>query len=554
MKDMEKGISIKLKVAITSVFFMGILTFAIALIGYKLYHESVIERYVDYADTVLEYAYREAEEYSLGDMISERSTPDGYEKLRKELNMIKDSSDIEYLYAVYFDDVNDIHSLHYAINAKTEEELSSGQPISEVYSYMGKPCEDGEFRDDTLKILQEAVLTSKKENGTLEGYADDYGHMLNGYRVLFDSDGNAVGLICVEIDINRINISVHRYIQSVIIIAVVLTAIIVLIYVLNTKHYLVDPLVNIAKSSDSFIKKMQNHAEPEELVFDAVEIKTKSELRLLADNVKRLADGVSVYMTNLKSVTAEKERIGTELSLATRIQADMLPSTYPAFPGRSEFDIYATMKPAKEVGGDFYDFFLVDNDHLCMVIADVSGKGIPAALFMMASKIIIANNAMLGKSPAQILADTNRAICSHNREEMFITVWVGILTISTGKLTAANAGHEYPAIRKPDGQFELYKDPHCFVVGGLEGAKYNEYELQLSPGTSIFLYTDGVTEAANEKYELYGTERLITSLNKNPEGKPKKILENMRNSVGAFVKEADQYDDLTMLCIEYIGN
>ena len=553
MNSNKKGMSIKVKVAISSVIFMGILTVAIAFTGYKLYHDSIIERYIDYTDTVLEYAYREAVEYDLGDMIADRNTPENYEKLRAELNSIKDSSDIEYLYAVYFEDINDIHSLRYAINAKNEEELSSGLPLSDIYTYMGRPCESGEFKDDTLLILQDAVLTGKKENGTLEGYADDYGHMLNGYRVIFDSAGNAVGLICVEIDINRINISVHRYIQSVIIIAVLITAMIVIIYMLNTKHYLVDPLIKIAENSDSFIKRMQSNVEPEELVFDPVEIKSKGELKLLADNVKRLADGVSAYMTNLKTVTAEKERIGTELSLATRIQADMLPNTYPAFPGRPEFDIYATMKPAREVGGDFYDFFLVDEDHLCMVIADVSGKGIPAALYMMAAKIIIANNAMLGKSPAQILYDTNRTICSNNREEMFITVWLGILTISTGKLTAVNAGHEYPAIRNEDGKFELYKDIHCFVVGGMDNTKYNEYELQLKPGTSIFLYTDGVTEAANADYKLFGTDRLINALNKAPEGKPNQILKNMRNSVGAFVKEADQYDDLTMMCIEYIG-
>ena len=148
----------------------------------------------------------------------------------------------------------------------------------------------------------------------------------------------------------------------------------------------------------------------------------------------------------------EASRIESELNLASNIQADMVPNTYPAFPDRMEFDIYATMDPAKEVGGDFYDFFLIDDDHLCVVMADVSGKGVPAALFMMASKIILANNALLGKSPSQILTDTNTAICSNNREEMFVTVWLGILEISTGKLTAANAGHEYPVLMQPNGK------------------------------------------------------------------------------------------------------
>ena len=554
---MKKGLSIKHRVAITAVIFMGILTAAIAAIGYKLYVDSVMESYIEYADTVLEYAYREASEYAFGDMILDRDMPEAYEKLRSELNKIKDSSNIEYLYAIYFDDVDDIHSLHYAINAKTEEEiktgLDSGKTLSEIYTNMGTPCEEGSFEDDTLMLLQEAVKTGRKTSGALAGYSDVYGHMLNGYRVVFDSKGDPAGLICVEIDINRIYTYVDRYIQSVILIAVILTAIIIVLYVRYTKHYLVGPIIKIAENSDSFVEKMKSGAEPEELVYESVHVSTGGELELLANNVKSLADGVSSYMTNLKAITAEKERIGTELSLATRIQADMLPNIYPAFPDRPEFDIYATMSPAKEVGGDFYDFFLIDDDHLCMVMADVSGKGVPAALFMMASKIILANNAMLGKSPAKILEDTNAAICANNREEMFVTVWLGILEISTGKLTAANAGHEYPAICSAGGSFELYKDKHGFVIGGMEGVKYREYDLQLTPGARIFVYTDGVPEATNAGDELFGTERMITALNKDSGASPVELLNNVRGSVDEFVKEAEQFDDLTMLCMEYIG-
>ncbi|MBP5662370.1 MAG: PP2C family protein-serine/threonine phosphatase [Clostridia bacterium] len=244
-------------------------------------------------------------------------------------------------------------------------------------------------------------------------------------------------------------------------------------------------------------------------------------------------------------------RIESELDLATRIQADMLPNIYPAFPDRPEFDIYATMDPAKEVGGDFYDFFLVDDDHLCMVIADVSGKGVPAALFMMASKIILANNAMMGKSPAQILTDTNAAICSNNREEMFVTVWLGILEISTGRLTAANAGHEYPVLKNPDGAFELIKDKHGFVIGGMDGARYKEYELMLKPGSKLFFYTDGVPEATDAQGQMFGTDSMIAALNLDNTAEPEQILKHVRAAVDDFVKDAEQFDDLTMLCMEY---
>ena len=281
--------------------------------------------------------------------------------------------------------------------------------------------------------------------------------------------------------------------------------------------------------------------------------RTGDEIEVLAESFAMLSGKTLQYISEVERVTAEKERIGTELALATRIQADMLPNIFPAFPERSEFDIYASMDPAKEVGGDFYDFFLVDDDHLCMVIADVSGKGVPAALFMMASKIILANNAMLGKSPAQILTDSNAAICSNNREEMFVTVWLGILELSTGKLTAANAGHEYPVVKHPDGRFELLRDKHGFVVGGLDSAKYRQYELVLEPGSKLFVYTDGVPEATDAQQKLFGTEKMLDALNAAPDSAAQQCLQNVRRAVDSFVKDAEQFDDLTMLCLTYNG-
>ena len=281
------------------------------------------------------------------------------------------------------------------------------------------------------------------------------------------------------------------------------------------------------------------------------EYRTKDEIEALAESFAALSAKTIEYISQIEKVTAEKERIGTELALATRIQGDMLPNIYPAFPERAEFDIFASMNPAKEVGGDFYDFFLVDDDHLCVFIADVSGKGVPAALFMMASMIILANNAQMGKSPAQILQDTNEAICSNNREEMFVTVWLGILEISTGKLTAANAGHEYPIIKKPNGKYEIFRDKHGFVIGGINGTRYTEYEIKLEPGSSLFLYTDGIPEATNINNELFGEERLLDALNNINASSPKEVLDGVKKAVDDFVQDAEQFDDLTMLCVDY---
>ena len=249
----------------------------------------------------------------------------------------------------------------------------------------------------------------------------------------------------------------------------------------------------------------------------------------------------------------EKERIGTELNMAKQIQASTLPNVFPPFPDRHEFDLYASMDTAKEVGGDFYDFFLIDEDHLCLVMADVSGKGVPAALFMMKSRAIIRSSAVPGRSAGEILAKANKDICADNKMDMFVTVWLGILEISTGKVVCANAGHEYPTICRCGGAFELYKDRHGFVLGGMDGVRYREYELQLGKGDKMFLYTDGVPEATDSREQLFGTERMLEALNAGPEGSPQEILRQVRAAVDEFVQAAEQFDDLTMLCVEYRG-
>ena len=281
--------------------------------------------------------------------------------------------------------------------------------------------------------------------------------------------------------------------------------------------------------------------------------RTNDEIEVLAASFEDLSKKTKKYIEDITQITREKERVSTELHMAELIQQSMLPHTFPPFPDRHEFDIYASMDPAREVGGDFYDFFFIDEDHLCMVIADVSGKGVPAALFMMISKTILQSCAMLGRSVSEILNKTNEALCSNNQVEMFVTVWLGVLEISTGKLTAANAGHEYPAIRRADGSFELLRDKHGLVIGAMDGLRYDEYELRLQPGDKLFVYTDGVPEATDAENRMFGTERMLEALNEQGGAKPEQLLENVRRAVDGFVKDAEQFDDLTMMCLEYRG-
>lgn len=249
-----------------------------------------------------------------------------------------------------------------------------------------------------------------------------------------------------------------------------------------------------------------------------------------------------------RALALEKERIAAELSLATRIQLSALPKE---FPKREKFHVYASMTPAKEVGGDFYDFFMMDEDHLGLVIADASGKGVPAALFMMVSSALIRNAAVGEYSPAKVLTTVNHQLCTRNPEEMFVTVWMGVLEVSTGRLTAANAGHEYPILKRPGKSFELFKDRHGLVLGAMDGVRYREYEIQMEPGTKLFVYTDGLSEATNGSTVQFGTDRTIDALRGREDGSPEELVRAVLDAVETFVADAPQFDDLTMLCVEY---
>ena len=243
----------------------------------------------------------------------------------------------------------------------------------------------------------------------------------------------------------------------------------------------------------------------------------------------------------------ERERVETELKLASKIQQAILQRH---FPESDAFALSASMSPAREVGGDFYDFFVLDESHLALVIADVSGKGIPAALFMMMAKNMIKNYAQSGLSPSEIMTRTNLNVLENEENTMFVTVWLGFYEIPTGRITAVNAGHEYPMIRKTGGRFELYKDLHSMIVGGYESAVYREYELQLDVGETLFLYTDGAPEATNRAEELLGTDGVLEALNRDPDGAPEELIEHVESAISTFVGDAPQFDDLTMLVIK----
>ena len=557
----KKSHSLEVKTFHAVVFCSVILGIVLLVVGLSLYTISLIGNYVSHAYYLSQYAEmstshgadspdfarRVMERYkSLSD--EERALV-GLQEYRDLFADFAESSEYDSLVHILptFLKSEDVSNLYIA--AFDEEESS--------LVYIVDSTENGFYPGEYEHITKREMARFLGWDG--EGmlyyilYNQRLGWMCTAGTPLRDHDtGKLYGFLMADVTIGNILGDIKSYFLQITVSLVAAMVLMAWLMIWRMKNYLVKPIKEITEAAQGYVAS-RREGDVYKGIFADIDIHTGDEVEELGLVMADMERDLAEYEANLQKITAEKERISTELGLAKRIQADMLPNIYPAFPDRKEFDIYASMTPAKEVGGDFYDFFLVDDDHLCVFIADVSGKGVPAALFMMASMIILANNAKLGKSPAQILMSANSSICSNNREQMFVTVWLGILELSTGILTAANAGHEYPVVKTPDGIFELYKDRHGFVIGGMDGVKYREYQIMLEAGSKLFVYTDGVPEATDAEDKMFGTDRMLQVLNRELNASPEQIVQNVKEGVDDFVKDAEQFDDLTMLCLEYNG-
>ena len=382
-------------------------------------------------------------------------------------------------------------------------------------------------------------------------YHSDFGWLLTAMEPVMNWE-TMEPVAVAGVDFNMTEIMRERYSflqQSLTFVALLLVAAIAA-SVAVLRRTAIRPLRELSDAATRFAKEDRAFTKEDVIELD---IRSNDEIGDLYQEIRSMENRIVDYTEHLTLATAEKERVSTELRTASGIQEAMLPSIFPAFPERDDFDLYASMTPAKEVGGDFYDFFLIDDTHLAVVIADVSDKGVPAALFMMSAKILINYRAQFGGSPSEILNAVNAEICKNNKSKMFVTVWLGILDLETGVLTCANAGHEYPFIRGGDGTFRVYKDRHGLVVGAMARSRYSDYEIRMEPGDAIFVYTDGAPEANNARGEFYGMERLTAALNRCADRTPQGILEAVKADVDAFTGDASQFDDLTMLCLSYRG-
>ncbi len=474
-----------------------------------------------------------------------------YQELREQMDRLREHMGANDIYLAQLD-IQEMYDFYVASldesPAGVSESARNWNPMTYIMDSYAEPYEFGDMGGLNPVYIKEAVALARSGERSDSYFISKSAYGYNTSAILpIMLEGSTAAVVGVEIPMATLQKTLSDYVSHSVLSMLVVTVLCLAVYVHILYRSIIAPINLIVAEASSFVK------EENQVSAELQKIRTGDEIQTLSETLLKMEQDINHYIDNLTKVTAEKERISAELNVATQIQADMLPRIFPAFPDRQEFDIFATMNPAKEVGGDFYDFFLTDPDHLALVVADVSGKGIPAALFMVISKTLIKNQAQMGDSPKEILRAVNDQLCENNEAEMFVTVWLGILEISTGVLTAVNAGHEYPIMRKAGGAYELLDDPHGFVMGVMPGMQYQEYEIEMHRGDSIYVYSDGAPDAVNLQEEQFERERLLASLNQVPDALPEELLRQVKGDIDRFVGDAAQFDDITMLCMRYCG-
>lgn len=532
MKKRLTGLTGKLTLGI--IIFGILLGAIISIIGYREF-TSVLERqYNDSAYEIAETAAKYLNPDKFEKYLSTGEVDGEYREIEKRLDDLVDATGTTLIYVAKVD-TSDYRTLTYIYDSVNSASGFDRYPLG--YTAIGV---DEKYVNNVRNII------TKGERATeyLYSYSVESGAHTTAGIAVYDSKGEIVAILGVEKAMRRLENARNTYVKDVLLGVLAAVCLFLLVYSVFLYREVLLPILAVTDEA----KRFADSNTPSDKLSA---IKKNDEIGVLAKAVGKMETDIVEYVENLTMVTAEKERIGAELSIATQIQADMLPGIFPAFPDKPEFDIYATMNPAKEVGGDFYDFFMVDESHLAIVMADVSGKGVPAALFMVIGKTLIKDHTQPGRDLGEVFTEVNDLLCESNSEGLFITAFEGVLDLVSGEFTFVNAGHEIPFICKKDGSYEPYKIRAGFVLAGMEGMRYKCGTMQLSPGDRLFQYTDGVTEATDKDGRLYGMSRLGEILAQNAALPPTELLVKVKEDIDAFVGDAPQFDDITMLCLEY---
>ena len=557
MEEKKKKISKLAFKLIVGVVLLGIVICATSgYVGFKQYDSEIQKTYNNTAYQIAETAYsytniNDLEEYAKA-VIDYRNGKNTKEDLTALMEQDKYKKVVDQL--ANLREKMGANDIFFTVVDKTELNNYQGDkstwiPLSYIFDCYTIPeynyalGDVGPVNPDFISDINEILDTGNRSGNYFVSHSD-YGYNTSAILPIKGVDGKVLAVIGVEVPMTTIEAALKQYIINAILITIALIVIFLIIYIIYVFKSIVKPIDIVADEVGAFIENRK--------VSDKLkEINTNDEIENLSKSVLKMENDLNEYIDNLTRVTAEKERIGAELDVARDIQTSMLPCIFPAFPDNPEFDIHASMLAAKEVGGDFYDFFMVDEKHIALVVADVSGKGVPAALFMVIGKTLIKDHTTPGKDLGEVFTEVNNLLCEANSEGLFITAFEAVIDLETGDVRYVNAGHEMPIIARKGGAYEAIKVKRGFVLAGFEDFQYVEQTAKIEPGDRIFLYSDGVPEATNANNELFNMDRTVETLNKYRDLKPSELLPKVKEDIDIFVGEAPQFDDITMLCFEY---
>ena len=488
--------------------------------------------------TVTEQFAQTAATYVDGDRLDDwlNNGPDAeWEETNRRLIDITEAAELVYVYVTKV--APDYKSRTYVFDTVNSRELNS--TVIELGAVQSLEKKDDYYISKLRGVLE------RGENYSMFSYKKSGGHVTSAVP-LYNSEGKPCAIMSIVKPMHEIKEYKKKFLQAIITYALILTAIFIALYALLLYLGIIRPILHITYETSHFA---EHHGELTGLL---KKIRWHNEIGTLAQSVEKMSQDMNQYIQELTHATAEKERLGAELNVATQIQAEMLPRVFPPYENHKEVELYATMEPAKEVGGDFYDFYMIDDDHFALVVGDVSGKGVPAALFMVITKTLIKDTAAHEHDPAKIFEHVNNILCEGNESGLFVTCWLGIITLSTGELKFANAGHNAPLIYQ-NGEIKYLTTKPNLMLAGMDGIPYTTHSTKLTKDERLFIYTDGVTEATNLQNELYGEERLLTVMKGATDKTPREVLDLVRNDINEFVDEAPQFDDITMLEMVFKG-
>ena len=547
---------LKIKVAAACTLFAVTLGVLVGGLGYIRYRKDVEESYENYISTIVRTASGQMDVEKLARTIETGEKDEAFAALQAGLNNLKENSDAQYIYMFYYPNGTEADDLAYVINGYTQYELKYE---SDTISYLGDPAGLEDFGAEFRRELKEGIAENDSEVRFIDNITQVAGggleYVKTAYLSVRDEEGSLVGVLCADISMTHIYNRLRSYLISVALgtLGVVTVFLFLFLFVMNRQ--VLRPIRQIAGQTDDFVRQSREVSDPSKLYFKEIECRTKDEVQMLAESLNHMMGELIRYMVDLRQMSAKQEKIAAEVGVAREIRMSLYPHVFPAFPERSEFDIYANLTSAAGAGGDFYNFFFTDSSHLCILAGSVSGLGIPSAMFAAITTTVMKNFAGLGYPASRVMAETNNQVSGGNQAGLTAEVFFGRVDLAAGRMEYVTAGDMKPLLKTSGEGFAPLRVRSGIRLGSMENVPYVQGSIELYQGDMLFLYTGGAADSRDKKGNVFSDVYVMESINRitGREINPARMVTAMEEELKRFRGGEEPEKDQTMLLFRYYG-